>query len=339
MPCTTVKTICLQLQKGFLFYNCIHVGSPMFPDDFHFPPIVYYLYALNSVRKTFLQNLSPEHSKSCNHKMNYRDKGVMGLSWFSSLHPVWQGFLATLFTYAFTALGALPVFFFHQVNQKILDMMMGFASGVMIAASFWSLLSPAIELANELGRNAWLTAAIGFMLGGGFVICTGPLLSKIERIQKSNKLKRSVLLTVAVTLHNIPEGMAVGVAFGSAALCIGGATLPNAMMLAFGIGLQNFPEGTCIAMPLRRDGTSRLRSFIIGQASGLVEPIAGVLGALLTISIRSILPLTLAFSAGAMIAVVCSELIPESFRDSKQLASIGVLLGFTVMMILDVALG
>lgn len=259
--------------------------------------------------------------------------------WFAALHPVTQGLLATLFTYGVTALGALPVFFFRNVNQKLLDMMMGFAGGVMIAASFWSLLSPAIELAVNLGRNAWLTAATGFLLGGAFVIFTDPLLSRFQSVQKKGTLKRSILLTTAVTLHNIPEGLAVGVAFGSTALGIGGSTLPGAMMLALGIGLQNFPEGVCVAMPLRRDGASRIRSFMVGQASGLVEPVAGVLGALLTIRMRSILPLALTFSAGAMIAVVCSELIPESFRDNKILASIGVLLGFTVMMVLDVALG
>ncbi|MEA5040043.1 MAG: ZIP family metal transporter [Clostridiaceae bacterium] len=261
------------------------------------------------------------------------------MAWFASLNPVCQGFLATLFTYAVTALGALPVFFFRTVNQKILDMMMGFAAGVMIAASFWSLLSPAIKLAGEMGKNAWLTAAVGFMLGGAFVICSDPFLSRLEHVRQNGRLKRSILIMTAITLDNIPEGMAVGIAFGSAAQNIGGATLPGAMMLALGIGLQNFPEGVCVAMPLRRDGASRLRSFMVGQASGLVEPIAGVLGALLTVRMRSILPLALTFSAGAMIAVVCSELIPESFRDSKLLASVGVLLGFTVMMVLALALG
>lgn len=261
------------------------------------------------------------------------------MAWFSALHPVWQGFLATMFTYGITALGALPVFFFKKVNQRLLDMMMGFAAGVMIAASFWSLLSPAIELAAELGRNAWLTAAVGFMAGGAFVTCSDPVLTRLERVRKSGRLRRSILLTTAMTLHNIPEGLAVGVAFGSAALNIGGANLSGAMMLALGIGLQNFPEGVCVAMPLRSGGASRMRSFMIGQASGLVEPVAGVLGALLTIKARSALPLALTFSAGAMIAVVCSELIPESFRDNRLLASFGVLLGFTVMMVLDVALG
>lgn len=248
--------------------------------------------------------------------------------------------MATLFTYFVTALGASLVFFFKSVNQKVLDMMMGFAAGVMIAASFWSLLAPAIELATELGRNAWLTAAIGFASGGAFVSASDVFLSKVRFAKATcDKRRRSILIAMAVTLHNIPEGLAVGVAFGSVALGIEGTSLLTAMMLALGIGIQNFPEGTCVAMPLRRDGISRGKSFFIGQASGVVEPIAGVLGVLFAMSMRSALPITLAFSAGAMIAVVCSELIPESFKDNKRLATFGVMLGFVVMMVLDVALG
>lgn len=262
------------------------------------------------------------------------------MTWFSGLHPVSQALLATLFTYMVTALGASIVFFFKTMNRKILDAMMGFAAGVMIAASFWSLLSPAIELSTELGSNAWLTAAIGFLIGGFFVIGSDILLSRTAFIKgKRSSLKRSILLTSAVTLHNIPEGLAVGVAFGCVSLNLEGTSLLSAIMLAIGIGLQNFPEGVCVAMPLRREGTSRLKSFIIGQASGLVEPIAGVLGVLCALAVRSILPFALTFSAGAMIAVVCSELIPESFRDNKTIAAIGVLFGFVVMMVLDVALG
>ena len=261
------------------------------------------------------------------------------MAWFSSLHPIWQGLLATTFTYAVTALGAALVFFFREINQKVLDMMMGFAAGVMIAASFWSLLSPAIELSMALGHCAWLTAALGFLAGGAFVIGADPLLARLSRFQGDSRLRRSVLLCTAVTLHNFPEGLAVGVAFGGAAVGMGGATLPAAMMVALGIGLQNFPEGVCVAMPLRRDGVSRFKSFLAGQASGLVEPIAGVLGVLCSLTMRRALPLALAFSAGAMIAVVCAELIPESFRHNKLLASCGVLFGFTVMMVLDVALG
>ncbi len=260
--------------------------------------------------------------------------------WFSSLHPVTQALLATLFTYTVTALGAALVFFFKKMNRQLLDAMMGFAAGVMIAASFWSLLSPAIELAMELGDNAWLTAAIGFLAGGFFVIGSDILLSRAQFIKgRGGSLKRSILLTTAVTLHNIPEGLAVGVAFGSVSVGVQGTSLLSAMMLALGIGLQNFPEGVCVAMPLRREGMSRLKSFFIGQASGLVEPLAGLLGVLCALAVRSILPFALTFSAGAMIAVVCSELIPESFRDNKTIAACGVLFGFVVMMVLDVALG
>jgi ZIP family zinc transporter len=218
-------------------------------------------------------------------------------------------------------------------------MMMGFAAGVMIAASFWSLLDPAIELATELGNNAWLTAAAGFILGGVLIIGSDIVLSKVALIQsKGEATKRSILLAGAVTLHNIPEGLAVGVAFGAAAIGIEGASVYGAILLAFGIGMQNFPEGICVAMPLRRDGYTRMRSFMIGQVSGIVEPIAGVLGVLFALTMRNALPLALSFSAGAMIAVVCSELIPESFKDNKIIAAFGVLFGFAVMMVLDVAL-
>ena len=262
------------------------------------------------------------------------------LNRFLSLPPVYQGLIATLFTYGFTVLGASLVLFFKSADQKLMDMMMGFAAGVMIAASFWSLLSPAIELAAELGRNAWLTAAMGFTAGWLFVMLSELMLSKLRPdIGDDKKLRRCIMLTGAVTLHNIPEGMAVGVAFGSAALGIAGSSPLAASLLALGIGLQNFPEGTCVAMPLRADGHSRLKSFLIGQASGMVEPIAGVIGVMFALAMRSALPLTLAFSAGAMISVVCAELIPESFRDNKCIASLGVMLGFTVMMALDVALG
>jgi ZIP family zinc transporter len=262
------------------------------------------------------------------------------LEWFLTIHPVTQGFFATLFTYFITALGAGLVFFFKSMNQRVLDMMMGFAAGVMIAASFWSLLAPAIELSAEINGNAWFTAAVGFMLGGAFIIGSDILLSRVTLIQsKGGTLKRSILLTSAVTIHNIPEGLAIGVAFGCVAMGIEGASIQGALMLALGIGLQNFPEGACVAMPLRRDGATRFTSFFIGQASGAVEPVAGVLGVLFALTMRNALPLVLSFSAGAMIAVVCSELIPESFKDNKTIAAFGVLSGFAVMMALDVALG
>lgn len=217
---------------------------------------------------------------------------------------------------------------------------MSFAAGVMIAAAFWSLLAPAVELSTELGGNAWFTAAVGFMLGGVFVIGSDVALSKASLIQSNGMaLKRSILLTSAVTLHNIPEGLAIGVAFGSVATGVESASVQAALMLAVGVGLQNFPEGVCVAMPLRRDGATRVKSFFVGQSSGAVEPVAGVIGVMFALSVRSVLPLALSFSAGAMIAVVCSELIPESFKDNKTISAFGVLLGFAIMMALDVALG
>lgn len=261
------------------------------------------------------------------------------MEWFANLHPVCQGLTATLFTYGVTILGAGLVFFFRNMNQKVMDIMMGFAAGVMIAASYWSLLEPAVTLSEKLGSNAALTTGVGFLLGGIFIMSSDLFLAKMQgRQSRGDGWRRCVLLTTAVTMHNIPEGLAVGVAFGSVAMK-GGPSLIGAIMLAVGIGIQNFPEGTCVAMPLRREGSSRLKSFMVGQFSGIVEPIAGVLGALFALKVQSALPIVLSFSAGAMISVVCSELIPESFRDNKQLASAGVLAGFVVMMLLDVALG
>lgn len=262
------------------------------------------------------------------------------MNWFMELSPVWQGISATLFTYAVTALGAAVVFFFKSVNKKLMDVMMGFAAGVMIAASFWSLLSPAIELAEELGRSCWLTASAGFLLGGCFIMLSDALLTKIGVWSKSpGGKKRSAMLVTAVTLHNIPEGLAVGVAFGSAAMAVEGSSVTTALMLALGIGLQNFPEGACVSLPLLGDGFSRRKSFFLGQLSGMAEPIAGAFGVIFAMAVRQALPIALSFSAGAMISVVCSELIPESFEDNKNIASLGVLLGFVVMMALDVALG
>lgn len=254
------------------------------------------------------------------------------------IHPVLLAFFATLFTYAVTAAGASLVFFFKNVSKNLIDIMLGFAAGVMIAAAFFSLLSPAIELSEQLGKTAWATTAAGFAAGGAFVIISDMFLSKAKAFRRAAETsKRSALLAAAVTIHNIPEGLAVGVAFGSVAF--GGTTLAGAVMLAVGIGLQNFPEGVCVSMPLYLSGKSKGKSFFIGQASGLVEPVAGMIGALFAMTVQSLLPLALSFSGGAMIAVVCSELIPEAFEGNKRLAQLGVLSGFVVMMILDVALG
>lgn len=270
------------------------------------------------------------------------------MAWFMGLSPVVQSLLATLFTWGVTALGAAVVLFFNNINRKILDSMLGFGAGVMIAASFWSLLNPAIELSEQMGSQcSWLAPALGFFAGGVFIVVSEKFLDKYyftkwkDRDTKleTNSIKRSMLLVAAVTIHNIPEGLAIGVAFGGAVAGIEGATVISAMLLAIGIGLQNFPEGAAVSLPLRREGYSRRKSFLYGQASGIVEPLAGMIGAFAAITIRGILPFLLAFAAGAMISVVSSELIPESASENKNLAAIGVILGFMVMMILDVALG
>ncbi len=272
------------------------------------------------------------------------------IEWISGYSPVMQALIGTLFTWFLTAVGAALVFFFKTINKTVLNLMLGFAAGVMIAASFWSLLSPAIEMAEGLGQIAWLTAAIGF-LGGGFFLWlvdkTLPHLHMGFKDESAEGIKtswqRSVLLVLAITLHNIPEGLAVGVAFGAVHYGLDSATLAGAVALAIGIGIQNFPEGAAVSIPLRREGLSRGKAFLYGQASGIVEPIAGVIGALLVVAMRPILPYALAFAAGAMIYVVVEELIPEAQVNDEpnriDVATFGVMFGFAVMMILDVALG
>ena len=267
--------------------------------------------------------------------------------WFVGLGPIQQALLATLFTWLMTALGAGAVFSFKSINRKLLDSMLGFAAGVMIAASFWSLLAPAIEMAEGSGVPSWVPAVVGFLLGGVFLWTVDKILphlhmgmptSEAEGIKTS--WQRSVLLVLAITLHNIPEGLAVGVAFGALGADLPSASLAGAIALAIGIGLQNFPEGAAVSIPLRREGMSQLKSFWYGQVSGIVEPIAGVLGAAAVLLMRPILPYALAFAAGAMIYVVVEELIPESqmSKDTHSSTS-GAMLGFAVMMLLDVALG
>jgi ZIP family zinc transporter len=269
------------------------------------------------------------------------------LEWIGQFAPVTQALIATLFTWGLTALGAALVFFFKKINQIVLDGMLGFAAGVMIAASFWSLLAPAIEMSEEMGYSSWQPAVIGFLAGGAFLLLVDNVMphlhlgferSEAEGIKTS--WQRSVLLVMAITLHNIPEGLAVGVAFGAVAYGLPSASLAGAVALAIGIGIQNFPEGAAVSIPLRREGLSRTKSFMYGQASGIVEPFAGVLGAAAVIYARPILPYALAFAAGAMIYVVVEELIPEAQRDRRtDIATIGCMLGFAVMMTLDVALG
>jgi ZIP family zinc transporter len=264
-----------------------------------------------------------------------------------SLHPVTQALLATLFTWGMTALGAAVVFTATDVGRKTLDGMLGFAAGVMIAASFWSLLAPAIEMSRGMAIPMWVPPAAGFLAGGIFLrivdkflphLHLGLPVSQAEGIHTS--WKRTTLLVLAITLHNIPEGLAVGVAFGAVAAGLPSATLPGAVALAIGIGIQNFPEGLAVSMPLRREKLSRTRSFFYGQLSGVVEPVSGVIGAGAVLLARPILPYALSFAAGAMIFVVVEELIPESQSgEHTDIATLGVILGFIVMMILDIGMG
>ncbi len=270
--------------------------------------------------------------------------------WFRELSPLVQSLLAGGFTWSVTALGAALVFLTRRVNQRLLDVMMGFAAGVMTAASFWSLLAPSIEMAAAQGTLIWLPPAAGFLLGGLFLRGADALLPHLHpgaRRSEAEGLptswRRATLLVLAVTLHNVPEGLAVGVTFGAAAIemeMAAGATLAGAVTLAMGIGLQNFPEGVAVALPLRGEGVSAPKSFWYGQLSGAVEPLSAGIGAVAVLSVRPLLPYALSFAAGAMIYVVVEELIPESQRhDNTDLATLGVMVGFTVMMILDVALG
>jgi ZIP family zinc transporter len=268
--------------------------------------------------------------------------------WIKDFNPVFLAFIATLFTWGITALGASLVFFFKQMNQKVLDAMLGFAAGVMIAASFWSLLAPAIEMSEKAGNIAsWIPAMVGFLGGGIFLWLVDRYLPHLHPGFEMNKAegvpsswKRSILLVSAITIHNIPEGLAIGVAFGAVAQDLDAASLGAAIALTIGIGLQNFPEGTAVSVPLRREGMNRKKAFFYGQLSGAVEPIAGVLGAATVILIQPLLPYALSFAAGAMIYVVVEELIPEShLAGNTDLATMATLLGFTLMMTLDVALG
>ena len=258
------------------------------------------------------------------------------LNWFCNLNYVYQALIATIFTYLVTLLGAAIVFFFKKINKNVMDAMLGFAAGVMTAASYFSLLSPAIDSATELKLTPWLITFVGFFSGGLLLFVADKIFDRL--FTKRNK--RILMLISSITIHNIPEGMAVGIAFGSIFYGINGATTISAIMLAIGIGLQNFPEGSAVSIPLLREGMSRKKAFFYGQLSGIVEPIAGVIGALLVLKVRILLPFFLSFAAGAMIYVVVSELIPESqTNEKKDLMAIFTIIGFSIMMILDVALG
>ncbi|MBR3752537.1 MAG: ZIP family metal transporter [Ruminiclostridium sp.] len=259
-------------------------------------------------------------------------------------YPV-QALLATLLTWGVTALGACLVFFMAKPNRNLMDGMLGVAGGVMVTASFFSLLAPSIEMSEELGLNPWLTALAGF-LGGGLLLFLGDrfftqrLETRFSSENAPRNLKRCALLVFSITLHNIPEGMAIGVAFGSVAFGLEGSTLAGAWLLALGIGMQNLPEGMAVSVPLRREGFTRKQAFFYGQLSGIAEPIAGVLGALLVLKVHTALPFLLAFASGAMIYVVVEELIPESqTNENKAWMALFTLVGFSLMMVLDVALG
>lgn len=266
---------------------------------------------------------------------------------FLELSPIIQAVLATMFTWFLTLLGASIVFFFKEVKKSVMDALLGFSAGVMIAASFWSLLSPAIEMATSMKMISWLVVFLGFFSGGLLLFLGDKFYDFFQKktkvnsnVSTSNRLKRCLMLVFSITLHNIPEGLVVGVAFGSLAYHLEGATIASALTLALGIGLQNFPEGSAVSLPLRREGFSRGKAFFFGQLSGVVEPIAAIIGALLVLKVQLLLPFLLSFAAGAMIYVVVEELIPESQSNQKKdLMALFTLVGFSVMMILDVALG
>lgn len=265
----------------------------------------------------------------------------------TNVNPVLQALIATCFTWFVTAAGAATVFIRKDMSRRTLDAMLGFAAGVMIAASYWSLLAPAIEMSEGKDLPAWVPATVGFLMGAIFLRAADRLLPHLHpgfRTDQAEGIKtswqRSTLLVLAITLHNIPEGLAIGVAFGAVAAGLPSATLAGAVALAIGIGIQNFPEGLAVSIPLRREGMSRMRSFYYGQLSGVVEPIAGVFGAALVLFAQPVLPYALSFAAGAMIFVVVEELVPESQgQGNSHAATMGAMLGFAVMMALDVALG
>ena len=261
---------------------------------------------------------------------------------FKNLSFVWQALIASLFTWAVTALGASIVFFFKKVNKTLMDAMLGFSAGVMIAASFFSLITPALEMAKNLNINIPVVISLGFILGGTLLFIGDKIYDLIDKGKDNNKnsRKRCFMLISSITIHNIPEGLAIGVAFGSLAYNVTGSSILSALTLELGIGLQNFPEGSAVSLPLRREGYSRKKAFFYGQLSGIVEPISAVIGTILVLKIKTILPFLLVFAAGSMIYVVVEELIPESQTNQKKdLMAFFTLFGFVLMMILDVTLG
>jgi len=255
-------------------------------------------------------------------------------------YPI-QALIASLFTWGITSLGAAVVFLFKKVNKNTMDAMLGLSAGVMLAATFWSLLSPALEMAENLKLISWLIVSLGVLSGGLLLFCGDKIFDRITKKKtNSHSIKRSLMLIFSITLHNIPEGMAIGVAFGSVFYNLEGATLAAAVMLAIGIGIQNFPEGSAVSLPLRREGMSPQKAFFFGMLSGIVEPISAVVGAILVIKVQVLLPILLSFAGGAMIYVVVQELIPESQTNKKKdLMALFTIFGFLLMMIFDVSLG
>jgi ZIP family zinc transporter len=264
-----------------------------------------------------------------------------------NMHPIIQAFIAGIFTWAMTALGAAAVFLAKDINRKVLDVMLGFAAGVMSAAVYWSMLAPALKIAASRHLLAWFPVAVGFLLGGIVLRSVDKILPHLQLgfpIEKAEGIKthwrRPTLLILAMILHNIPEGLAIGIAFGAISVASSAATLQTAIALAIGIGIQDIPEGLAVSVPLRRERLSRLKSFWYGQLSGVIEPVASIIGALAVILAQSILPYTLAFAAGAMFFIIVEEIIPESQRSGNAaLATMGTIVGFVMMMILDVAFG
>jgi ZIP family zinc transporter len=268
-------------------------------------------------------------------------------NYFTSLNPVIQSLVATIFTWLMTAIGAATVFLVKKVDQKLLDAMLGFAGGIMIAVSYWSMLAPAIELGRGKDLPAWLPVTVGFLLGGFFLWLLDKILPHLNPSCPPDKVEgiktpwqRNTLLILAITMHNIPEGLTIGVAFGAAAAGFQSASLASAMWLAIGIGIQNMPEGLAVSMPLRHEGVSRFRSFFYGQLSAIVEPMAAVIGAAIIVLVQAIIPYALGFAAGAMIFIVIEEIIPGAQRcGNSDLATIGGMLGFALMMVLEVSFG
>lgn len=263
------------------------------------------------------------------------------INWYMNLNYPIQALIAALFTWGITSLGAAVVFLFKKVNKNTMDAMLGLSAGVMLAATFWSLLSPALEMAENLKLISWLIVSLGVLSGGLLLFCGDKIFDRITKKKtNSHSIKRSLMLIFSITLHNIPEGMAIGVAFGSVFYNLEGATLAAAVMLAIGIGIQNFPEGSAVSLPLRREGMSPQKAFFFGMLSGIVEPISAVVGAILVIKVQVLLPILLSFAGGAMIYVVVQELIPESQTNKKKdLMALFTILGFLLMMIFDVSLG